>query len=202
MQSALSSTLATGSRATVDEARVNNLIITLLSIRLAYGGLAALTLRSAPTVAGGLGLLYILGTYLVTAILIWRTRTCLSECRVSKLALILFLVSSPYRLFLALSKLLPLNPFPILPLIPVALWLGVSLIRDRQVHATNPPTLLRWLGAGVVAGILFGAMAGFLISLQGDQGTRADSALKVILYPTIQISSAAVQEEPLFRGFL
>jgi membrane protease YdiL (CAAX protease family) len=180
----------------------NIFILTLLGVRLTYGGLAALAVQSNPAIVSILNILYFFTTYLVTAILIWRVRDKLDEYRISKAALILFLVSIPYQLFIALTNLVDLPIIPILPLLPITVWLVISLVKNKQVRLVNPLTLSRWLLIGIGVGAFFGIFAGLLITLQNNQMGNNDSIFTMILKPTIQISNAAVQEEPLFRGFL
>lgn len=183
-------------------AGTNTLIMILLAIRMGYGALAALALPFAPFVLGILNYLYPLATYLVTALLIWRERRRLSEYRIGKLALVLFIAGIPYYALVGLFKIIPLSPFPALFLVPISIWLAVKLIKDKQVEWVNPAGLVRWLLTGIGMGNIFGSLVGLLISLQPEHLLNTSSLLNIILQPTLQISNAAIAEEPLFRGFL
>lgn len=178
------------------------LIFSLLGIRLLYGLLAALTSRWLPSVLVVVTLVYIFFTYLVTAWLIWRERNNLSDYHIGKLALTLFVLSAPYQAILAISRLMPLSLPPVLIVLPVFVWLLTALMKSRPANLANPKGYLRWVLLGLGVGILCGIPAGWLISLQTEHSSAPASLPWVLLLPTVQISSAAVQEEPLFRGFL
>ena len=180
----------------------DTLIMILLAIRMGYGGLAALALPLPPIFLALLNFLYPLATYLVTAQLIWQERHRLSEYRIGKLALILFIAGVPYLVLVGLFKIIPLSPFPNLFLVPISIWLAMKLIKDKQFKWINQAGWIRWLFIGTGAGIVFGSLAGVLISLQPGHMLNTSSLLSIILQPTIQISNAAIAEEPLFRGFL
>jgi membrane protease YdiL (CAAX protease family) len=180
----------------------DTLIMILLAIRMGYGGLAALALPLAPILLAVLNFLYPLATYLVTAQLIWRERHRLSEYRIGKMALILFIAGVPYYVLVGLFKIIPLSPFPTLFLVPISIWMAVKLIKDKQVEWVNPAGWVRWLLVGTGVGIVFGSLTGLLISLQPERMLITNSLLNIILQPTLQISNAAIAEEPLFRGFL
>jgi membrane protease YdiL (CAAX protease family) len=178
------------------------LIMILLAIRLGYGALAALALPFAPIFLALLNFLYPLATYLVTALLIWRERHRLSEYRIGKLALFLFIAGVPYYVLIGLFKIIPLSPFPTLFLVPISIWLALKLFQDKQVEWVNPADWGHWLIVGTGVGILFGSLTGLLISLQPEHMLNTSSLLNILLQPTLQISNAAIAEEPLFRGFL
>jgi membrane protease YdiL (CAAX protease family) len=180
----------------------NTLILILLAIRMLYGALAALALPYGPIWLGVLNYLYPISTYLVTALLIWRERYRLSEYRIGRLALILFIAGIPYYALVGLFKIVPLSPFPTLFLVPISIWLAVKLIKDKQVEWVNPAGLVRWLLSGMGLGIAFGSLTGLLISLQSEHLLNTSAILNIILQPTLQMSNAAIAEEPLFRGFL
>lgn len=178
------------------------LIYSLLGIRLIYGFLAAITLRWLPGVLVVVSFLYIYFTYLVTSWLIWRERNNLSDYHIGKFALILFIASAPYQAILAIFKLMPLTLPPVLIILPVFVLLFVALMKSKPINLTNPKGLLQWVLLGIGVGILGGIPAGWLISLQANHSSSTLTFLWVLLLPTVQISAAAVQEEPLFRGFL
>jgi len=174
----------------------------LLAIRLGYGALAALALPFAPFLLVILNYLYPFATYLVTARLIWRERRRLSEYRIGKLALVLFIAGIPYYALIGLFKIIPVSPFPALFMVPISICLAVKLIKDKQAEWVNPAGLVRWLLTGIGLGIIFGSLVGLLISLQPEHLLNTSSLLNILLQPTLQISDAAIAEEPLFRGFL
>jgi membrane protease YdiL (CAAX protease family) len=178
------------------------LIIILLAVRILYGGLAALALPYSPLFLGLLNYLYPIATYLVTALLIWRERRRLSEYRIGQVAVVLFIAGVPFYALVGLLKIIPLPPFPNLFLLPISIWLAVKLFNDKQVEWANPAGLARWLLAGMGLGIAFGSLVGLLIALQPEHLMNTSLILNIILQPAIQISTAAIFEEPLFRGFL
>jgi membrane protease YdiL (CAAX protease family) len=80
--------------------------------------------------------------------------------------------------------------------------LALKLIKDKKVEWVNSAGWVRWLLVGTGVGILFGSLTGLLISLQPEHMLNTNSLLNILLQPTLQISNAAIAEEPLFRGFL
>ncbi len=198
----LSTTREVAYATTLHAKSTNSLIMILLAIRMLYGALAALALPFAPIMLGLLNYLYAFTTYFVTALLIWQERRRLSEYRIGKLALVLFIAAIPYSVLIGMLKIIPVSPFPALFMLPISIWLAVKLALDKQVEWVHPSGLIYWLLGGMGLGITLGSLTGLLVSLQAEHLLNTSSWLNVILQPTLQISNAAIAEEPLFRGFL
>jgi membrane protease YdiL (CAAX protease family) len=178
------------------------LIFSLLFIRILEG---VVELVAYPDVMGllvSMNFIYTIVTYLLTAILIWLEREALSDFHIGKLALIIFILSKPYQLLLQLLGFAPSSLITILVLVPIAIRLFWSLRKDDKLVLEYKANLSRWVLISTIIGIVLGVFSGYMLILQGGRGDKQLSLLLVIVIPTIQLTNAAVNEEPLFRGFL
>ncbi len=190
--------------------RVSMMLLSgLLFARLA-SGVALMPVFDRPIFQIAVVLLYEFSTYLLTALLIFWERERLAEFRIGRLAVLIFLASAPYQLILVFSGLSGMSRVSPLLNLPAAVWLAVMLARSpawrNSLRAGTPPgsapLSLRWLGIACLVGIGAGVFSGWLISFQQEQRLNTFSLFQLGLLPTIQLARAAVQEEPLFRGFL
>lgn len=185
--------------------RTNRLILALLLVRFLYGALTALLLPLASLVVSFFNVIYILLTYLITAQLIWHERHRLSKYQMSKLAVYLFILAVPYLLilnYLGAGRINTLQIIATWTMLPISLWLLLSLRRDPSQVLSNPSKLPTWIMVGVLAGIAGGFFSGFMLRLQHGGSGIEHAPVAWLILPTIQLSTAAIQEEPLFRGFL
>lgn len=156
---------------------------------------------------------YQIGTYLLTACLIWWERKRLRDFHIDRLALIIIVLFKPIQTLIlawwglkdhALAFPRPLS----LSLWGIAIGLTVILWHNRSDLPKFHKTSLSWFGIGTVVGIATAIILGFPMSLQIDPGqlTRKPEILPTLIYaiPSFpyQLGYAAVSEEPLFRGFL
>jgi membrane protease YdiL (CAAX protease family) len=146
------------------------------------------------------------GTYLLTAILIWSERDRLPDNHIDRLALIILILGKPVELLLSKSH----NPFgrPLrssayLLYLPIAVALVVGLALERPRMARTGMRKWLWVAAGVLAGIAIGALSGWLTRLEMNLPRVSSLTTEVlILLPIQQLLYAGIDEEPFFRGFL
>jgi membrane protease YdiL (CAAX protease family) len=124
-----------------------------------------------------------IGTYLLTALLIWRERERLSEFWFDLPAAVTFLC----QIFL----------------FPVGIFLFWKMKKSQSWFPKPQFRVWRWALIGAILGIA----CEILLTTQGfvPPGPRGDSTADFsFLFPAvlIQMTNAAVWEEPLFRGFL
>ncbi len=181
----------------------NRLILALLAGRILMGAMKLGFYSDEGLFLSIVSLIYTLLTYLLTAILIWRERDHLSLFFIGKLALVIFIVGKPYQLLIGLLGLAPyLKLLYVLPFLPIAIGLLLSLWKARPLSIANPRHILRSSLLGILAGIAFGLFTATLNDLQGFADGYTASVKDWFLIPSVQLGSAAIYEEPLFRGFL
>lgn len=156
------------------------ILLGLLVLRFPVQTLTAVFLGGTP---GWAIILYWLGTYLLTAWLIWRERARLRDFHIDVVAAVMFVCQR------------------FLFLIGLGLW--AQMLRKKQRFPAPPPGIARWLLGS--AAIALGVMA--LTQLAGlnwndPRGPTPPDLRYLTLYPLMQLSNAALMEEPLFRGFL
>jgi hypothetical protein len=184
------------------------LMIGLLVLRIPFLGFMGYC-----TDRGWLDPAYQIGTYFLTACLIWLERDRLAEFHIDTLALIVIIFFKPIQTaYLAVRGAVghPLA-FPgsgaiaiwiIAAGLLLALWLG----RPRPARVTGSSML--WFGIGLLIGFLTAVISGWLMSFQMEEtGPLGGSGIFSYLLPAArdilyQLGYAAVSEEPLFRGFL
>jgi membrane protease YdiL (CAAX protease family) len=178
------------------------LILSLLLIRLLTG---AVELITYPNAKGFLALgnaVYFIATYSLTAFLIWWERERLAEYHIGKLAVVIFILSKPYLLVLRMLGVESYSLIMTIIMVTVSLGLLWALYKDEPLILKKPANLSRWLVISLIIGAGLGIFSGYLLMLQGEEGLRQASLLRLLSNPTIQLANAAVYEEPLFRGFL
>ncbi len=153
---------------------------------------------------------YEIGTYLLIALLIFWERNHLADFHIDKLSLIIIILFKPLSTIVGYLTGSTRNPlvFPHWP--SFSFWLiAIGLIIALRCSRTSLPgitkTSLAWLGLGLVVGLLLDLLLMYPLSFQVDTSINfpIQKTLRGIpLNFLSQISSAAIDEEPLFRGFL
>jgi membrane protease YdiL (CAAX protease family) len=145
------------------------------------------------------------GTYLLTAILIWRERGRLSSYHIDGLALFILVFGKPIELLWSsypgtLGRHLGSAAYMLYVPISVGLLIGLSLTRPK-LSGSRPKKWL-WVGIGVLTGVIIGMLSGWLSRLEFNP-SRSQLTMKVLmLLPVQEMLYAGIAEEPFFRGFL
>ena len=146
------------------------------------------------------------GTYLLTALLIWFERDRLSDDHVDVLALIILILGKPIELLLSRSRSpfrRPLGSSAYLLYLPIAAGLLVGLARARPRLGRPGARRWAWVALGVLAGVVVGAFSGWLARLEvGPPPGQRLTLAALTLLPVQQMLYAGIAEEPFFRGFL
>jgi membrane protease YdiL (CAAX protease family) len=149
-------------------------------------------------------LIYTIGTYLVTALLIWSERDRLRDFNIDTLALAFFALGKPVQVMLGLLNIpgWPHMPFDVAIMAAGAVVLVAAWLRKRQSMPGFNPANWIWLLIAVLIGTICGVL--FALSLRNfnPEVRHAVSLADFFFVPLIQLMNAATYEEPLFRGFL
>jgi membrane protease YdiL (CAAX protease family) len=153
-----------------------------------------------------------IGTYLLTALLIWWERKRLADFHVDLLALLLIIFFKPLGtvilFFWRLDSPLALPNWPAFLIWAIAIGLLVSLLVNRPLVTPVSWSSLKWIGIGLLAGLGTVLLISFPMSLQIDSTMLANMPggrallMQVFVGFFYQIGYVAVSEEPFFRGFL
>lgn len=181
-------------------------LIGLLIFRIPFqGGMGFFNVKWEWTVP-----IYQIGTYLLTAFLIWWEIDNLAEYHIDSLALIIIVMFKPIQTLVLRYWGIEGNPltFPSIPSLiiwVIAIVFTVGMWSKRSKLSEIKPISVYWF----VVGILAGLATSIVLSFPGSfQLSLVDGlSIKEILgqIPSsipYQIGYAAVSEEPLFRGFL
>jgi membrane protease YdiL (CAAX protease family) len=149
--------------------------------------------------------LYFVGTYILTALLIWWERERLADFHIDKLVLIIFILGMP--LYVILGRLgvfgSPFQSPAFLLCLPVAFGLGIALLRTRPQFPKLSGKLWRWMIIGFVSGVALAVYFGSILTRTiPGWGHMTPTPELLILLPLQQMFTAALAEEPFFRGFL
>ncbi len=186
------------------------LIASLLFLRLPFLAGVTYWLKTRPN---WLEPAFEIGTYLLTAVLIWWERDRLLDFHVDGLALTIIILLKPIETILRAfggwdkSGLAFPNPLG-LTFWAIAVGLFIALRASRTQFPKIQLSQLRWFAVGIVIGAVQAALLGYPASFQVQEICRLQRPnLVPILVQTIpgfiyQLGYAAVTEEPLFRGFL
>ena len=131
--------------------------------------------------------MYEIGTYLVTAILIWWERERLAEFHIDSLVLGIVILGKPLELLLYWMHI----PFTYPPksavyflYLPIALGLSVALLSRRFSLPKHSVRLARWLIVGFLGGIALGVYFGSVIrannTVQSSPGNVTFESLWVV----------------------
>jgi membrane protease YdiL (CAAX protease family) len=148
-----------------------------------------------------------IGTYLLTAFLIWWERNQLIDFHMNRLALGIFVLGKPAELLLTILKIPYANSDLTgiyLLYLPIALILGLVLLINPPRWPTFRIKKKSWILISIVVGLALAIISSLLIR-------SPDLPDKLIVYPGIsvwifapiqQMFYAGIIEEPFFRGFL
>jgi membrane protease YdiL (CAAX protease family) len=126
---------------------------------------------------------YLLGTYSLTAFLVWWERERLQQ---------FFFDRAASRIFLCQVFCFPLG-----------IGLFVRMRRAGARFPSTPPGLVGWLLAGAAVGTAT-SLSTFLLGIvpPATRGPQPAGVVWLLFMAAIQTTNAGVFEEPLFRGFL
>lgn len=153
---------------------------------------------------------YEIGTYLLLACLIFWERNHLADFHIDKLSLIIIIVFKPLstivmRLMGSTRNLLAFPHWPSFSFWLIAIGLIIALRCSRTSLPGITKKSLAWLGLGLVVGLLLDLLLMYPLSFQIDTSMSFSIQKNLTGIPLNflnQMSSAAIDEEPLFRGFL
>ncbi|HWI53178.1 MAG TPA: CPBP family intramembrane glutamic endopeptidase [Symbiobacteriaceae bacterium] len=140
--------------------------------------------------------LFMDGTYILNALLIFWERDRLEAFHIDRWALGLYLLTP--LLMIPGSKLFLLSQVQVGCAAALALLL---LLTRTKLPGARRETLI-WLGIAVAVGVALGIFNGVCLRWQTPLTSGAGSLAQLPLLFLIQFSRAATFEEPLFRGFL
>jgi hypothetical protein len=153
-----------------------------------------------------------IGTYFLTACLIWWERDRLADFHIDTLAVSIIILFKPVQtLILALFGMTgyPLA-FPrwggiLIWMIAAALCIALWVSRPRMARISR--SSFGWFGLGLLAGLFTAVVLGYPMSFQVDDVPASlpdilPSLFMILRGVFYQLGYAAVTEEPLFRGFL
>ena len=147
-----------------------------------------------------------IGTYLLTAILIWWERERLSEFHIDKLVLFLFVSGKLVELLLYQPGMLYssiANRAVYMLYLPIAIGLVIALWRTPPRLPKQSVMSWVWIGIGGIAGIALAAYFATIFRIASPEfGKMTPTPTNLIFTPLWQMAFAGLGEEPLFRGFL
>ena len=154
-----------------------------------------------------------IGTYLLTACLIWWERDRLVDFNIDKLALSIIIIFKPVQTII--PAIWKFNGQPLaFPSIPsLSFWIiSLGLLFALWSSHAPLPKLSRlswgWFGVGILVGFITILITAYPMSLQIDKSQLygiPDTLALLLQAPRdffYQLGYAAVTEEPLFRAFL
>jgi membrane protease YdiL (CAAX protease family) len=147
-----------------------------------------------------------IGTYFLTAVLIWWERDRLADFHIDKLVLLIFILGKPVELLMHQLQIpfsYPERSAAYFLYLPIAVSLGVAL---WVAHPSLPKLNIRlagWILIGILTGIAVGIYSGSIIKANSGQSNAGPvTPLLIFFLPLQQMLYAAIAEEPFFRGFL
>ncbi len=174
----------------------------VLRIPLATG-----VLIFAPDAADWAAPLAEIGTYFLTALLIWWERNRLADFHLDRVVLIFFIAGKPLELLLYQMQIpftYPPRSAAYLLYLPIAVGLSLALLVSRPALPKLNIRLAGWMIVGIMAGIALGVYSGSIIKANNSAlGSAGAVTLELLVFlPLQQMLYAGIFEEPFFRGFL
>ena len=158
----------------------------------------------APAYGAGIVVVFEVGTYLLTALLVFLERKRLAEYHIDSLALVLLLGAPVVILIGSKTGGYALPGQGIKALFASVLLIALLIWRPVLPKRGAAQTAI-YLGAAVLIGGALAIVSGFLLSFQVQNPldlSRFPSAGRLRYEALYQLDYAAAAEEPLFRGFL
>lgn len=150
--------------------------------------------------------LFEIGTYFLTALLIWWERERLSDFHIDKLVLMLFILGKPLELLLYQMQIpftYPARSAAYLLYLPIAIGLGLALLLARPKLPKLSARFWGWMIIGILGGIALGVYFGSVMKANNVQSGAGGITLELLVFlPIQQMLYAGLAEEPFFRGFL
>ena len=150
--------------------------------------------------------LYEIGTYFLTALLIWWERKRLADFHIDRLALAIFIFGKPLELllhYLQIPFAYPPRTDAYLLYVPIAIGLGIALWLARPGLPKVTVRQAKWALIGLLGGIALGVYFGLVIRANVPPSNGSGATLSLFIFlPIQQMLYAAINEEPFFRGFL
>jgi membrane protease YdiL (CAAX protease family) len=146
------------------------------------------------------------GTYLLTAILILLEKDRLSQFKINGFAITIFLLAPilrpiTYKIIEKNNSMYAMQ-FSWFEIIVSALLCLCLMMCQTKVYKDTFKYTIQWIGISFLAGTLLSIGTSLVYSHFDTRGSNNPSiAIFIVLFIT-QLSSAAICEEPLFRGFL
>ena len=148
-----------------------------------------------------------IGTYFLTALLIWWEREQLEYFHITKLALGIMILGKPIEILLYYLKIpytnSDLSPIYLLYL-PISIALGIAIFLYQPRRQNRVKISWTWIVISITIGLALAVVSSLLIKTPNPPG-------KLIVFPSLsvwllgpiqQMSYAGITEEPFFRGFL
>jgi membrane protease YdiL (CAAX protease family) len=150
----------------------------------------------APDTTAWVEPVYFLGTYFLTALLIWWERDRLADFHIDKLVLIIFIIGKPLEtLYFGLQDKSHAYLF-------IALGLSIALIFARPCLPKLTIQNWVWLLIGILGGIALAVYFAKIFGIYYPERTQMFSWNGAKYAIIQQMLSSGLAEEPFFRGFL
>lgn len=152
-------------------------------------------------------LIFQVGTYLLSAILLIIERDRLAQFKFNIFAIVIFLLAPIIKLiaYLDLKYKVPLHIMEFwLPIFISGLLIVFFILNYKKLHKENIKYYVKWTILSILVGILASIGISFIYNLFSP-AIRSDLNPSFNIFICsffIQLSNAAVNEEPLFRGFI
>lgn len=147
-----------------------------------------------------------IGTYFLTALLIWWERNRLADFHIGRLVLLIFIMGKPLELLLYQMQIpfsYPPKSAAYLLYLPIAVGLGLALLVSRPTLPKLNFQVVGWMIMGILLGIALGMYSGSIIKANNSAlGNVGAVTLELLFFlPLQQMLYAGIFEEPFFRGF-
>ena len=185
-----------------------SLLLGLLLLRIPFRGLIPLFIQQS-----WIDIVWQIGTYFLTACLLWWERDHLGDFYTDKLALIIIIIFKPVQTVMSAILNYKGDPFsfphwPGLIFWIISIGLLLALLLNHPHLAKLSKASFGWFGFGILVGLVTIILIGYPESFQitGIPSLRWSDIFPLIVHDLPgffhQLGYAAVAEEPLFRGFL